>query len=161
MDYRTIIKVDFREYDRRTLEKSREWFKDPELRKLTVTPEIDIESQEKWFLSLKDRKDYFIKSVWRDNEPIAVIGIKSITPIDGEVWGYIGEKKYWGKAIGIDMMNFILDYAASIGLSSVYSKSLKSNLATYKINRRFGFIVEKELEDGKILMRYYIKQTAD
>lgn len=156
MEYRRIINVEFREFDRRTLEKTWEWLNDPEIKELTTTPDFDKESQEAWFQSLKGRDDYYIRSVWRDNDPIGAVGIKHITSTDGEIWGYIGEKEYWGKAVGIDMMQHLLDYARSRNLESVYSISLKTNLATYKINRRFGFEKEKELNGEKIVMRYYL-----
>lgn len=156
MEYRRIIEVEFREYDRKTFEKTFEWLNDPELKELTVTPDLDRESQEKWFQGLKDRKDYYIRSVWRDEEPIAVFGIKHITDSDGEVWGYIGEKKYWGKAIGVDMFHHVFDYARSLNLQSLYTKSLKSNYYSYKISKRFGFEIEKELDNDMIMMRCYL-----
>lgn len=161
MEFRKIIEVEFRDYDRRVLEKSSEWLNDPEIRDLTLTTDFDRDSQEEWFKTLPDRKDYFIQSVWRNNEPIGVCGIKHITSTDGEVWGYIGEKQYWGKAIGIEMMQHMFKYAKSINLESIYAVMLKDNHFSYKINLRFGFIVEKELDEKTIIMRYYFPSDSD
>lgn len=161
MEFRTIIKVEFKEFDRTTLEKSREWLMDPQIKELTITPTFERSAQEKWFIGLKDRDDYYIRSVWRDKVPIGVFGLKNITDYDGEIWGYIGEKKYWGKAIGFDMMVYIIEYAASHNLKSIYSIFLKSNLNSYKICRRFGFEVEKNIDNDKIQMRYIINKTMD
>lgn len=161
MKFRTIIEVEFRDFNRRVLEKTWEWLNDPEIRNLTQTTDFDRDSQEEWFKKLPDRKDYYIQSVWRDDEPIGVCGIKHITSTDGEVWGYIGEKQYWGKAIGIEMMQHLLDYAKSINLESVYAVMLKDNHYSYKINLRFGFVVEKELDEKNIVMRYNLPSTSD
>ncbi|HTN68774.1 MAG TPA: GNAT family N-acetyltransferase [Dysgonamonadaceae bacterium] len=155
MKFRTIIEIQIREFDRRMLEKSWGWLNDPEIKRMTLTPDMDKKSQEEWFRGLKDRKDYYIAGVWRDDEPIGVLGIKHITSTDGELFGYIGEKKYWGKAVGVDMMKRTLDYGRSLGLSSVYSLIGKDNINSYKLHRRFGFKKEKEGDEDKIKMRLY------
>lgn len=154
MEYRTIIDVEFREYDRVVLMKSREWLNDPEMRSLTITPNFNDEKQEAWFQSIQGRNDYYIRSLWRDNEPIGALGIKHITDIDGEIWGYIGEKKYWGKAIGVNVLFHLLNYARSKGLQSVYATLLKNNHHSYKLLKRFGFEIEKALNDDLIIMRF-------
>lgn len=156
MEFRTIIEVEFRDYDRIALEKSSEWLNDPEIKSLTMTSDFDRESQEKWFQSLETKNDYYIQVAWLNNEPIGVFGIKNITDTDGEIWGYIGEKKYWGKAIAPQMMNHVFNYARSAKLKSLYSIMLKENLNSYKISRRFGFEKEKDLDDNKIMMRLYL-----
>ncbi|MDD4777198.1 MAG: GNAT family N-acetyltransferase [Fermentimonas sp.] len=155
MEYRTIIKVQYKEYDRIILEKSWEWLNDPEIKKIMNVTDMNKEAQEEWFRSLKDRKDYFVVGVWRDEEPIGVIGIKNINGTDGEIFGYIGEKKYWGKAIGADMMQATLDNARDLGLSSVYANMRRDNALSYKLHRRFGFVKELDVDDLIIRMRYY------
>lgn len=155
MEFRTIVDIQIREYDRRMLEKSWEWLNDPEIKHMTLTPDMNKESQEKWFQSLKDRKDYFVAGVWRNDEPIGVIGIKHITSTDGELFGYIGEKKYWGKAVGVDMLKRVLDHGRSLGLSSVYSVIGKDNINSYKLHRRFEFEKEKDIDETRIMMRFY------
>jgi len=55
------------------------------------------------------------------------------------------------------MMNYCIDYARDIlKLESVYSIMLKTNINSYKINKRFGFQNEKDLVDGRIMMRLYL-----
>ena len=53
MEYRKLVEVEFREFDREALQKSWEWLNDPQLKSLTMTPDFDQESQERWFESLK------------------------------------------------------------------------------------------------------------
>jgi|SRR5690554_1556530 len=145
MEFRKIIDVEYREYDRVMLEKSSEWLSDPEIKRLTFAPDLTKESQEKWFQSLKERTDYYICGVWRNDKPIGVVGLKNITDTDAEVFGYIGEKRYWGKAVGVDMMQVMLDKGRSLGLSSIYAKIRIDNLSSYKLHQRFGY--KKEFED--------------
>lgn len=156
MEYRKIIDVEFREFDRRTLEKTREWLSDPQIKELTITPDFDEKSQETWFQSIQNKDNYYIRSVWRGDDPIAVFGIKHITATDGEIWGYIGEKQYWGKAIGIEMMHHVFDYARSLNLKSLYAIMLKENIYSVKILRRFGYGEETELDGERMMMRYYL-----
>lgn len=153
MEYRTIIKVQYKEYDRIILNKSWEWLTDPEIKRIMHTPEMSKESQEQWYQSLKGRKDYHIEGIWRDEEPIGVIGLKNITSNDAEIFGYIGEKKYWGKAIGLDMMQRMLDYGKVLGLKSIYAKIRKDNTSSIKLHHRFGFHEELKLSDEAIQMR--------
>ena len=92
-------KIKFVEYNEIFLEKSWEWLNNKEIKYLTCTPDFTKEQQKKWFLSLKDKKDYFIKGVLYNDTPIGVVGLKNITNTNGEYWGYIGEKEYWNKGI--------------------------------------------------------------
>ena len=153
MEYRKIVEAEFKEYTREVLEKSWQWLNDPQMRELTATPLFDKESQEKWFESLKTRKDYFIKSVWHKDKVIGVVGLKHLTDRHGEVFGYIGEKEYWGKTVGVQGMEYIIEYAKSINLDCIYSVVLKSNLSSIKLDRRLGFVRDRDIDENTIQMR--------
>lgn len=157
MEHRSIIQIQIRDYDRRIFEKSWEWLNDPQIKHLTVTPDLDKESLERWFVNLSARKDYYIAGAWRDEEPIGVLGIKHITTSDGELFGFIGEKKYWGKAVAVDMMKYTMDYARKLGLSSIYTLIIKENINSIKLNHRLGFVYEKDIDEQMIQMRYYFQ----
>lgn len=156
MEYRKLIKIEIRDFTRDVLEKSWEWLSDPQIKEQTNTPDIDMEQSEKWFESLKNRKDYFIKSIWHNNKPIAVMGLKHINGKDAETMGYIGEKEYWGKTIGIQGMEYLIESARSLELESIYSIIRKSNLSSYKLNRRLGFVKEGDKDENNIIMRRVI-----
>lgn len=160
MEFRTIVKIELKEFDRRTLDKTWEWLNDPEIKELTVTPDFTRESQEKWFQSIQNRDDYYIRVVYTNDEPIGVFGIKNITRKDAELWGYIGDKRYWGKAIAVEAINFLIDYGKSLKLESIYGKLLKSNVQSYKICRRFGFEIDEDptLGDNMMKMRLYLNK---
>ncbi|WP_298653463.1 GNAT family N-acetyltransferase [uncultured Proteiniphilum sp.] len=156
MEYRKIIDVEFRDYSREVLEKSREWLTDPQIRELTSTANFDRESQEKWFEGLKTRKDYLIWSMWHVDKPIGAMGIKNLTEKEGEVFGYIGDKEYWGKTVGVQGLEYMVNYAKSIKLESLYAIVLKENINSYKLNRRLGFEKEKDIDEKTIRMRLYL-----
>ncbi|MDD4632773.1 MAG: GNAT family N-acetyltransferase, partial [Proteiniphilum sp.] len=109
-----------------------------------------------WFESLKTRNDYYIRSVWYKDKPIGVMGIKHLTDKDGETFGYLGEKEYWGKTIGVQGLQYMIDYAKSIKLESLYAIVLKENINSYKLMRRLGFEKEKEIDENAIVMRLYL-----
>lgn len=157
MEFRKIIEVQHKEFDENALEKSREWLQDPEIKRLTLAPDIEKEAQLRWFESLKTRKDYYIFCTWRDDNPIGIGGLKYITERDAELFGYIGEKYYWGKAVVADMMNYTLDVAKNrFKLESIYTIFLKSNIPAYKITKRFGYEYEKDVDEDRMMVRIYL-----
>lgn len=157
MEFRRIIEVQHKEFDASALEKSWGWLQDPELKRLTMAPDIDKESQRKWFENLKTRKDYYVFCTWHGDKPVGIGGLKHITEKDAELFGYIGDKYYWGKAVAIDMKNYCLDVAKNrFNLESVYTILLKNNTASYKILKRFGYEIEKDIDSDKMMMRLYL-----
>lgn len=145
--------ITFRKYSHEILNKSWEWLNDPEIKRLTLTPDFDRESQEVWFRSLKERNDYYIRSVCWNDEPIGAFGIKHLTSTDGEIWYYIGEKKYLRKGVGTQMMQYLIEYAKSKNLKSVYTKLSKTNIGSYKLCEKYGFKEEREIDKDIIVMR--------
>lgn len=156
MEYRKIIKLDFRDFTYDVLQKSWEWLDDPQIKEQTSTTDFTKDSSEKWFENLNNRRDYFIKSIWHNDKVIAVMGIKHLNEIDGEVFGYIGDKEYWGKSVGVQGLEYLIEYAKSIKLQSIYSVVLKNNVTSLKLNRRLGFEIDGERDEKKIIMRLYL-----
>ena len=152
----TFSNITLREYSQEVLDRSWEWLNDPEIKELTLTPDLDKEVQQAWFQSLQKKKDYYIRSVWYKDKPIGVMGIKHLTDKDGETFGYLGEKEYWGKTIGVQGLQYMIDYAKSIKLESLYAIVLKENINSYKLMRRLGFEKEKEIDENAIVMRLYL-----
>jgi RimJ/RimL family protein N-acetyltransferase len=153
MEFRRIVNLDMREMDEVALEKSWEWLNDPEIKRLTITPDFSKDEQKKWFESIKNRKDYWITVGWHNGEPIVIGGLKNIGEKDAEIFGYIGNKEYWGKGVAVDVMNMIHEYARSLGLESIYSKMLKENRNSIRLHNRFGYKYEKDIEGERIMMR--------
>src|SRR2546428_10611273 len=127
-------------YDEVFLDKSWEWLNDSEIKELTDTPNYTKDSQLIWFNSLPFRNDYKIWGVTYNTIPIGVFGIKNITEYDGEYWGYIGEKEYWGKGLGTQIIERMLLIASTdLNLSSIYLFVLEYNKRAIRLYNKLGF----------------------
>lgn len=155
MEYRKIVEVEFVEFDEYGLQKSWEWLNDPEIKHLTSRSDFDRESQREWYDSLKTRDDYYVRtvSVLGRDKLIGVCGLKKINSKDAEMWGYIGEKSYWGITIGPQMIQHLIEYGKCRNLESLYFSCLKENKILRKTAARFGFEYERDLNEKEIIMR--------
>lgn len=136
--------VKFVEYDNYYLDKSFDWLNDSEIKQLVNAPDISKDSQKKWFSSLKLQKDYYIWGIEYDENPIGVVGLKhvDIKKGEGEYFGYIGEKEYWGRGIGVEMISFIQNFADNIGLERLYLYVVKNNYRAIKLYKKCGYTRE-------------------
>jgi RimJ/RimL family protein N-acetyltransferase len=147
------MNIVFEKYNKKYLEKSWIWLNDSEIKKLTMTPDFTQENQKQWFNSLKEKKDYLIWGIMVDNVPVGVCGLKNITEEKAEYWGYIGEKKYWGKGIGKTMMNMTIDKAKELRLQKINLKVLNNNYRAIKLYDYFGFKVTDN-ENNILIMTF-------
>lgn len=131
--------IEFVKFDRRYLELSAVWLSDPETKELTQAPDITPEQQETFFASLADREDYKIWGVKCDELPVGAVGLKHITESDAEYWAYIGEKRYRGRGLGKDMLNFGVYKARLMELKSIYIKVKKNNVHSLSVHLNQGF----------------------
>lgn len=93
-----VVLVD---YDKTFFELSKDWISDPEINTLIGAGPLPPEEKRlEWYNSLPCRKNYMIKGVLFEGQPIGVCGLKNITGSDAEYWGYIGVKSLWGKGLG-------------------------------------------------------------
>lgn len=145
------MEIKFVEYSKSFLDLSFNWLSDSEIRFLTHTPVFSIDVQMQWFNSLPKKKDYYIRGILADEKPIGACGLKHITQVDGEYWGYIGEKEFWHKGIGKLMIAFIEEYARSLKLNQVYLKVISENTRAIQLYTGQGYI-EDELNSGMIKM---------
>lgn len=140
------------EYSIQFIEPSWNWLNDPEIKKLTNTPNFSKEDQINFFHSLPERKNYYIKGIVYNEDPIGACGLKNITDTDAEYWGYIGEKEYWGKGLGKQIMNKMIEKAKELNLSSIYLKVISDNPRAISLYKKIGFEIENE-SDGVFFMR--------
>ena len=141
-------------YDREFLECSWHWLKDKEIKELTMTPDFSRQQQKEFFISLEQRKDYKIYGFRINNKPAGACGLKNIRLCKAEYWGYIGEKQFWGKGYGKQMINEMIKVAQREEISHVYLKVGKSNIRAIKLYNRFGFTVNHELSSEKVTHMY-------
>lgn len=136
--------VRFAEFDEKFFRLSGAWLSDPEIRFLTDTPVLSEADRADWFSQLRGRRDYLIFGVTCNDVPVGVCGLKNITNgLRAEYWGFIGDKTYWGKGIGAEMIRFIERIAMEQGLRSVFLKVIPQNTRAIKLYAKHGF---QELE---------------
>jgi RimJ/RimL family protein N-acetyltransferase len=141
------MKIDFVDYSPVFLKMSWTWLNDPDIKFMTNTPDFSIEGQQKWFSSLPDRKDYMIWGITANDQPIGVCGLKDITEQTAECWGYIGEKDYQGKKIGVLAMQKFVEIAENLHLSSLYVKVIEENARALRLFDKMGFVYETRQDD--------------
>ena len=132
--------VGFTSYGEKFFRLSGVWLSDPEIRFLTDTPVISEAERSKWVRRLPERGDYLIFGVTFKDMPVGVCGLKNISDSEtGEYWGFIGDKAYWGKGIGSEMIKFIESIALERGLRRILLKVIPQNLRAIKLYTKQGF----------------------
>lgn len=144
--------LSFVPYSRVFLDKSYAWLHDPEIKRLTCTPDFTREQQTAFFESLAIRKDYKVWGIALAEEPIGACGLKHIDGAQAEYWGYIGEKRYWGRGLGQQIIGHCQTMAQSIGLTSLYLKVGADNLRARKLYFKSSFYEEGSDGAGMIRM---------
>jgi RimJ/RimL family protein N-acetyltransferase len=144
--------LSFDRYDERFLEKSWEWLNDPEIKRLTMTPDFTREAQRRWFQNLATATDYLIWGVSMNGEPIGALGLKHITQTAAEYWGYIGDRKYWGAGLGSEMLRFCFEKAKERGLHELHLRVHRDHTRAIRLYSNAGFQVVNET-DGVLRMR--------
>jgi RimJ/RimL family protein N-acetyltransferase len=148
--------IKFVEFNEIFLESSWGWLNDPEIRLLTDTPDFTKDQQYLWYKGLSRRDDYLVFGVMEDSSPIGVVGLKNINKNKGqaEYFGYIGEKKYWGKGIGTLMMKKMEIIAKEkYNLSEIVLYVITENLRAIKLYRKMGYCQNESFDRyGKIFM---------
>ena len=77
-------RLTFSRFDERFLEKSWQWLRDPEVKRLTMTPDFTRDQQLSWFRGLPAKKDYLIWGLLCDEIPIGAMGLKNVTETEAE-----------------------------------------------------------------------------
>ena len=141
----------FCDYKEEFLMYSWEWLNNKEIKELTMTPNFTKEQQKKFYLSLKEREDYIIYGLKIDDKPVGACGLKNIREGIAEYWGYIGEKKYWGKGYGAKIINEMISIAEEKKISNLYLKVTKNNVRAIKLYLNMGFLINEDLSTNNIL----------
>ena len=130
-------------FSRSFLDLSFPWLTDPEIRFLTDSPVVTREGQEAWFAGLEDRTDYRVWGVLADGQPVGVCGIKHIQHREGEYFGYIGEKTFWGQGVGRRMMALTELCAQEEGLGRLHLRVLKANKRAVRLYEGCGYDIDE------------------
>lgn len=151
------MEVSFVSFDRRFLEASYQWLQDEYLRKMIQALPVSKDDQEKWFLSLSQRNNYFIWGVQADGIPVGATGIKNVAERSGEYWGYIGDSKMRGKGLGKHMIKFAEEKAKELAIEYLTLSVLTENSQAIHLYLKSGFrIVDRKIDSGIIEMDKYL-----
>lgn len=143
--------VELVEYDREYLDLSWKWLNDKEIKSSTMTPDITRKEQLNWFSTLKNKSDYIIFGIKYNGKKIGAAGLKNITENSAEYWGYIGEKKYWGRKIGDIVIDNIIEIAKNYEIKKLWLKVKKDNERATRLYKSKGF-KEKSIDKDIIIM---------
>ncbi len=145
-------RLSFERYDERYLERSWQWLNDPEVKRLTMTPDFTRVAQLSWFARLPEMIDYLIWGISYDGMPIGALGLKHVTKDDAEYWGYVGDCRYWGRGFGAEMLHFVFEKAHELGLSKLHLKVHCDNARAVRLYTKVGFKIVY-VKDGVLNMR--------
>lgn len=143
-------KLKFVEYDRVFLQQSWDWLNDPEIKKLTRTPDFTKEQQEKFYLSLSNRNDYLIWGLTYSGKNIGAVGLKNIKNNTAEYFGYIGEKEYWSKGLFQTILKMITLECVKFSVKKIYLNVNRDNLMAIKAYVKNGFEINFELSTNEV-----------
>ena len=147
-------------YDTRFLDLSWNWLNDPEIKALTMTPAFTREQQREFYESLGARNEYRIWGIELVGEgPIGAAGLKNPRGDSIEYWGYIGDKRYWGKNLGKQILELLQAKARQRGFRELYLNVSRMNLRAISLYQKFGFVVDPLGSECDIIhMIKYIEQ---
>lgn len=140
------MRITLSKFNEEFLELSWVWLSDIEIKHLTNTADFTKEQQKEWYRSLRFKNDYLIWGIYADSTPIGVCGLKNITEIDCEYWGYIGNKQFWGKGIGSKIIDLMEDKARKLKILSIWLRVTKENLRAVSLYNKMGYKYEREME---------------
>jgi RimJ/RimL family protein N-acetyltransferase len=139
-------------YSRYYLDCSWQWLNDPEIKRLTLTPDFSREDQDRFFASLPTRADYRIWGLELEGTgPIGAAGLKNLNGNIAEYWGYIGSKAHWGRGLGRQLLTLVENEAIFLGLEKLALRVARFNVRAIGLYRNNGY-VETGANDEVIFM---------
>ncbi len=133
------------------------WVNNPIVRKylsVEVPESLEVIKKE-WFPDYRDYKNIWFE-IWHkeDQIPIGMVGLIRINYIyrNAEIGIYIGETEYWGKGIGTEVVNLMLDYAFNtLNIHKIVVGVNANNTQSLKMFKKIGFVEEGHLKDMEFI----------
>ena len=154
-------KTILRKLEKKDLDKSLVWLKDPCVNKFLSQDfkNLTIEHEIQWFRRVQNsQKDIVFAIDTKGNHVhIGNCDLRKINCIEKscELGIVIGEKKYWNKGYGLDAVNSLIDFAFNkLNLNCIELNVYKYNHRAIKLYKKCGFKGKKVLKknhfyDGK------------
>ncbi len=158
-------RVRLRAVEREDLPRFVAWFNDPEVRRgLTSHLPMSQADEEKWYEGQLRQPpaeralaiDVLDGEQWVHAGSCGFLGI-NWKDRRGEVGISIGDKRYWGKGYGTEVMRLLLQHGfETLNLNRIYLRVFAYNEGAIKVYRRVGFQEEGRLrEDHYFEGRYW------
>ena len=129
------------------------WVNNPIVRNyISVELPVTLEFMKKeWFPDVKDEKSVWFE-IWHkeDQIPIGMVGFFQIFNIHrrAEIGIFIGEPEYWGKGIGPEAINLMLDYGFNtLNYHKILASVNATNTRSLGMCKKLGFIEEGHQKD--------------
>ena len=142
-----------RKLERRDLEKSMTWLKDPSVNKFLSHDfnNLTVGQEEAWYGFLQDSKNDLVLAVLdkNDSKHIGNCALHKIDLVEStcEIGIVIGEKKYWNRGFGSDAIKSVVRFAfKSLNLSKILLNVYSYNKRAIKSYKKCGFVQVKVLE---------------
>jgi len=130
--------------------KMHDWLNDPEVNKYLDKQEWSVSSI-KAYIEEKAKKPgvhYFY--IWYKEEGCKGVAIGTAKLEYGEIGIMIGDKEYWGRGIGTEVVRRMKVFALDvIGLREVRAGIMAGNEGSFKCFRRAGFEWEMLIRNGE------------
>lgn len=134
------------------------WENNPIIRKYQhVEIPITLEIMKKeWFSDVRDKKKITFE-IWykKDKIPIGLIDFHKISSKRrrAEICIYIGELEYWGKGIGTEAVNLMLNYGFNTwNYHKIVAKVNVNNKQSLKMFKNIGFIEKRQRRKGRMFI---------
>lgn len=147
------METNFRKLTIKDLPYRMKWLNDQEVNKYLghrVREGTDEEFHRRWFESYFNDEFREIFTIEVDGKPVGQVGLLDINLLDKNSCLYIiiGEKDYWGKGVGSQAMEFILDYGFNkLKLHKIWLEVYARNSVAKKLYKKFGFHNEGIFKD--------------
>lgn len=131
------------------------WLSDPEVNKYLTSRNLTIEEIKNFIKEQKDNPNCLFVGIFV-NENDKHIGNIKLEPIDFKrgkaTFGIlIGDKNYWGKGIGKEAMNLIIDYAFdNLNLKEINLGVAINHVGAIKLYEKLGFVKGKINKGGVV-----------
>lgn len=124
------------------------WLNNPDVNKYLriLLPETYEELKKFWFPDQKEYVDTIWFVVWhkKDKKPVGITGLYDLRKPPyrrGHLSLFIGEAEYWGKGLGVEALELIIDYAFyKLNFHKVIGEVNVTNIRSLALCKKLGFV---------------------
>lgn len=113
-----------------------------------ITQEIETE----WLKNVLSRPDERRFAILANGVYVGNACLVAITETDAELHMFIGDSDFWGRGIGTQTLNLLIDFASGeLGLKRLYLGVHPHNISAYRMYQKAGFC-QQAIKDDFIIM---------